>query len=102
MQITPGVCTVDESQVRAVIKQSVDEAVQNAVPAAVKQTLLTIGLNVQDPDSVIEQQRDFSFIRTMRRGVGAAILAWVAGRGSAVYAVYHWAMTWGHTPPPHG
>lgn len=39
------------------------------IEKTVKQTLLQLGLNVSDPESVLELQKDFAYVRAWRRGV---------------------------------
>ena len=57
------------------IREIVQEAVAEAVPAAVKQTLLAIGIN---PDHPLEAQNDMAFLRATRTrceklGMGAVL-----------------------------
>jgi hypothetical protein len=59
------------------LREIVREAVEEAVPVAVKQTLLAIGINPEHP---LEAQNDMAFLRSMRTrcekiGLGAVAAA---------------------------
>jgi len=59
------------------LREIVREAVEELVPVAVKQTLLAIGINPENP---LEAQNDMAFLRSMRErcekvGMGAVIAA---------------------------
>ena len=71
---------------------SADEIEQIAAKA-VRETLLAMGLNTADPDSLIELQKDFAYVRAWRESVDAvkqkgllvAISIIVTGAAGAVW-----------------
>jgi hypothetical protein len=76
----------DNNRLREIVRESVEEA----VPVAVRQTLLAIGINPAHP---LEAQNDMAFLRSMRErcekvgmaGIAAIITVTVGGVLSALW-----------------
>lgn len=47
-------------------KQAIDRAALRASRAAVKETLLTLGIDASSPEAIREAQQDFAFVRKLR------------------------------------
>lgn len=48
------------------VKQAIDRAALRASRAAVRETLLTLGIDASSPDAIREAQQDFAFVRKLR------------------------------------
>ena len=68
------------------------DEIQDMIKATVKETLTHLGANASDAESIIELQKDFSFLRSARetfwRGTLAA-LSVAMGIGGGLVSVVH-------------
>jgi hypothetical protein len=68
----------------AEVKRYIDLAVRRAARAAVKETLLTLGIDASTPAAVREAQQDNAWLRRTRSLANLQVTRWVIGGIAAV------------------
>ena len=65
--VTTRVFHVDEDTLRTVVRSEI----QDMVPGLLQDTLTRMGLNIVEPEDVIETQKDMAYLRSWRKAVQA-------------------------------
>jgi hypothetical protein len=48
----------------------IQDLAKQSAKAAVRETLLTLGVNANDPESIVQMQQDFAYLRDWREASG--------------------------------
>jgi hypothetical protein len=87
------------SEMMQLTSPEIQHLASETAKAAVREMLLTMGVNANDPEAILKMQQDFAYLRDVREAVGTIkARGWAVAMGIVVSGVAAavWTMLRGH------